>query len=115
LSGSKEFRDYVLDQLSAIDDLSARAMFGGFGIFQDGLMFALIARDTLYFKVDETNRSAFEQAGMPPFRYTRGNKVFEMSYWQAPPDILDDASEISEWARVAIAAAHSGQSKKSKT
>ena len=93
-----------------VENVSARAMFGGFGLFQGGVMFALIARGTLYFKVDDANRGAYEDAGMPPFRYLRGGKTFEMSYWQAPSDVLDDEEEIAAWARDAITAAHRGQS-----
>ncbi|NKB55921.1 MAG: transcriptional regulator [Alphaproteobacteria bacterium] len=84
-------------------------MFGGFGVFQDGVMFALIAKDTLYFKVDDENRIDYESAGMPPFRYARSGKTFEMSYWQAPSDVLDDPDDLSNWARSAIAAAQRGR------
>ncbi len=90
-------------------------MFGGFGIFRDGVMFGLIAQGTLYFKADDINRTAHEGAGMPPFRYTRGDKVREMSYWQVPLDVLEDPVELATWTYHAIAAAGRGQSEKSKT
>src|SRR5213083_2544298 len=71
------FRTFVVDQLSrVVPQLRARDMFGGVGIYAGQLFFALIADDTLYFKVDDSNRPEFERLGMRPFQaYGAGREV----------------------------------------
>lgn len=70
MASSTEFADFVVESLQPLGPVVARRMFGGFGIYLDGVMFALIAYDTLYFKVDDGNRPAYEDAGLPHFVYT---------------------------------------------
>ena len=89
----------------ALGRVSARAMFGGWGIYRDGRMFGLIAEDTLYLKVDDKNRTAFEAEGLGPFVYDAKNKSVAMSYHEAPPDALDDPSAMRPWALSAYEAA----------
>ena len=64
---SPEYIEFVMDRLSPIGDVNGRAMFGGYGIFHRGLMFALISDDTLYFKVNDSNREMYQQAGSQYF------------------------------------------------
>jgi DNA transformation protein len=64
---SDGFIDYVIDQLSAWGEVSARKMFGGAGLYRDGTMFGLIADDVAYLKVDDSNREDFVKAGASPF------------------------------------------------
>lgn len=79
-------------------------MFGGVGIYSGDIFFALIADDTLYFKVDDANRADFEARGMGPFRpYGETGEV--MQYYQVPEDLLEDADALRPWAEGAIAAA----------
>jgi DNA transformation protein len=99
------FVTHVLDQLDAVGPVSARAMFGGFGLYLRGVMFALIAEETLYFKTDAVNRAAFEEAGMGPFVFESKGRTVATSYHQAPPDTLEDAESLAELARDAYAAA----------
>jgi DNA transformation protein len=99
------FVTHVLDQLDAVGPVSARAMFGGFGLYLRGVMFALILDETLYFKTDAANRSLFEKAGMGPFVYENKGRKVAMSYHEAPPDALEDAEALAELARGAYAAA----------
>jgi DNA transformation protein len=81
-------------------------MFGGAGIYHNGLMFALIADDVLYLKADETTRQDFELEGLSPFSYrVKGGKNTVMSYWRAPERCLDDPSEMTSWAKKAFSAA----------
>jgi DNA transformation protein len=86
--------------------VSARRMFGGVGLFHNGTMFGLIAREELYFKVGDANRAAYEAAGEAPFSYQtkKGSHTLD-SYWHCPPELLDDSETFQEWARQAIAAA----------
>ncbi|MBI3710846.1 MAG: TfoX/Sxy family protein [Proteobacteria bacterium] len=100
-----DFLAHILDLLSPWGAVTARKMFGGYGIYRRGTMFALIADDELYFKVDAENRPTFEAAGMRPFTYEGKSKPIAMSYWQAPPDVLDESSTLIELARGALDAA----------
>jgi DNA transformation protein len=102
---SSSFRTFVLDQLGrAVPRVRARSMFGGVGIYAGELFFALIADDTLYLKVDHTNRADFEARGLGPFRpYGEGGEV--MQYYQVPDDVLEDPEALRPWAEKAIAVA----------
>ena len=102
------------DELRSLGPVQARRMFGGFGLFAGDLMFALISDDVLYFKVDDELRPRFEAEGLEAFSYDRaGGRRVIMSYWRAPERLLDDADELREWARAALAAARRGQRGKS--
>ncbi len=102
---ANEFVSHVLDLLEPLGPVSARLMFGGYGIYLDRVMFALVANDTLYLKVDEESRGEFEAAGLEPFRYTKKGKTYQMSYHAAPEDALEDAELLRDWARKAVDAA----------
>ena len=102
---SPEYRDYVLELLDPLGRAQARPMFGGTGLFRDGLMFGLITRrDILYFKTDDENRGEYEAAGMGPFMPYE-NRPTVMPYHEVPADLLEDADDFAEWARRAFAAA----------
>ena len=92
------YLDHVISLLAPIGDITSRAMFGGYGIFYRGLMFALISNDTLYFKVDDSNREAYRKAGSKPFPHG-------ISYWEAPPELLEDTAKLHQWAYDSIAIA----------
>jgi DNA transformation protein and related proteins len=89
----------------ALGRVSARSMFGGWGVYREGRMFGLIAEDTLYFKVDATNRPKFEAEGLGPFVYDGKGKPVSMSYHEVPPEALDDAAAMRPWALSAYDAA----------
>jgi DNA transformation protein len=92
---SADFLNYAMDRLSSVGNIRNRAMFGGYGIFHEGLMFALIAEDSLYFKVDESNRAMYEKAESQPF--PQG-----ISYWEVPAEILEDKNRLGEWAKISM-------------
>jgi DNA transformation protein len=101
-----KFSAFLLELLTPLGPVSARRMFGGVGLFINGMMFALIAREELFFKVGDANRAAFEAAGEAPFSYETKNGSHTIgSYWRCPPDLLDDAETFRDWARAAIEAA----------
>jgi DNA transformation protein len=105
MSVRREFSEYAVELLSALGSVQARRMFGGVGLYCDGLMFALLAGDALYFKVDEENRAAFEAVGSEPFRYAKKGEWVTLSYWRAPDEALDSPEQALPWARSAHAAA----------
>lgn len=82
-------------------------MFSGVGIMRDGVMFALLAGDAMYLRVDERTRTKFEAEGCVPFSYRRaGREVSISSYYAVPERLYDEPDALVEWARDAIAAAH---------
>ena len=105
MAASAEYIDFLKEQLSDFGPVTVRRMFGGAGIFRDGLMFALIADETLYLKADAASQGEFEALSLPPFTYGAKSKRTVMSYWRAPEACLDDRDEMTEWARKAYDAA----------
>lgn len=101
---SPSFRTYVLEQLSPVGAVTARAMFGGLGLYHQGVFFGLVDDDTLYLKVDDANRGDYERAGMGPFR-PAADEGPSMSYWEVPGEVLDDRTALAGWAGRAIEAA----------
>ncbi|MBL8669034.1 MAG: TfoX/Sxy family protein [Alphaproteobacteria bacterium] len=100
------FVAHCLELLAPLGSVTARRMFGGHGLYCDGVMLALVADDMLYLKVDDANRGAHETAGLPPFTYVaKGRQRAVMSYYQPPLDALDDAATMRPWAEAALAAA----------
>lgn len=103
---SSEFIHYLEEVFADFGPIRARRMFGGYGLYHEDLMFALVADDTLYLKADEQNMPSFIERGLPAFQYSRGDKLIQMSYYQAPEEILEDPIEAAVWARQSLAAAH---------
>ena len=101
---SDEYLAYVLEQLGDIGAVEARRMFGGAGIYCRGVMFALVADDVLYLKVDDSNRADFEDAGAAPFRPypDRPGQTTVMSYYEVPADVLEARASLTAWAQTAL-------------
>ena len=97
----------LLEELLApLGPVQIRRMFGGGGIFLDGLMLGLISDGVLYLKADDVNRPAFEAEDLEPFAYDKkGGRTTIMSYWRAPERLLDEPDELVQWARGAHGAA----------
>jgi DNA transformation protein len=98
------FLAFVLDQLGGIDDVVARSMFGGVGLYAGSVFFAIIHRDIVYFKVDDKTRPSFVRAGMKPFK-PFADRPTTMQYYEVPANVLEDAEELTKWAQRAIAVA----------
>lgn len=92
------FTDYVLEQLSRCRGVTARAMFSGFGLYRGGVMFGLIARGELYFKVSADNQPDYEARGAKPFTYPMRGKPVKLPYWRVPDDVLEDNELAAAWA-----------------
>ncbi len=105
MSVSDDFRDFVLEQLAPAGRVTSRGMFGGVGLYLDGLFFALIDDDTLYFKTDDSNRPRFRSAGSRPFCPYPDRPDLQMGYWEVPAEVLEDADALALWAREALAVA----------
>ena len=97
---------HFAELLDAIGDVSVRRMFGGFGFFRDGLMFALEYKGVLYLKADDENRESFAELDLPPFMYTsKSGKEGQLSYYQAPEAALQNVSAMKPWAQASFDAA----------
>src|ERR1700692_1737017 len=103
---SDSFAEFLRERLAPLGRVTLRRMFGKTGVFCDGLMFAMVTEDTLYFRVDDHNRAAFEEAGaFPPLNYEKGGRTIDLSFWRAPERLLDEPDEFVTWAQTALAAA----------
>lgn len=98
---SDAYREFVIEQLERVVPISSRRMFGGVGLYSEGLFFALIDDDSLYFKVDDTNRQDFEAEGMGPFR-PYGDDSHVMQYYEVPAELLEDPERLRPWVEKAI-------------
>jgi DNA transformation protein and related proteins len=99
VSVSDDFLAYVLDQLAALPELSSRRMFGGAGLYSEDFFFGLIADDVLYLRVDDTNRTDYSARGMASFKPYPDRPAVSMSYFEAPPEVLEDARELTNWVQ----------------
>jgi DNA transformation protein len=105
MASRSEFLDFVTDQMAGLGRVSSRPMFGGYGIYRDEAMFAIIIDDQLYLKTNAATRAQFVARGLKPFLYSRGSKTVEMSYFEAPAEVLEEPDAMRSWARVALEAA----------
>lgn len=105
-----DFLEFVLDQLSRIPAVTSRRMFGGIGLYQGPVFFAIIDEGKLYFVTDDETRAHYESRGMGPFEYAPGKVI--RTYYEVPVDVLEDDTELQAWAREAVAAQKRRGSKK---
>jgi DNA transformation protein len=98
--------DHAKELLSPMGLITSRRMFGGHALYIDGLCMALIIRDVLYLKADDTSRPIYEQAGCTPFTYEAKNQeIHSLGYYTAPDEAMESPAEMTPWARRALAAA----------
>jgi DNA transformation protein and related proteins len=109
---SQSYREFVLEQLGRVTPVTGKSMFGGVGIYAQGLFFALIAEDRLYFKVDDATRPDFERRGMEPFRPFGEDSA--MGYYELPGDVVEDVNQLETWMKKAIEMAAAAKSSKNK-
>jgi DNA transformation protein len=112
MSVSPDFLEYVIEQLASTAKVTSRRMFGGVGLYADGLFFALIDDDTVYFKVDDSNRADYVARGCQAFRPFADDPTYSMSYFELPADVLEDAELLRPWARKSFAVAASAAAAK---
>lgn len=112
-SDQQGFTQHCIDLLAALGPTRAKRMFGGVGLYVDGLFVALIANECLYLKADAPTRARFESAGCLPFVYEGNGRIVTMSYFSAPQDAMDSPPAMLPWARLAFEAALRAQADKS--
>jgi DNA transformation protein len=114
----KEYLNFILDWLAPLGDITSRSMMGGYVLYCNRIVFALVAANVLYLKSDDLTRPRFEQLGLEPFQpfpdrpeLTRG-KV--MQYYQPPPEFFEDAGVMSDWGRAAVEAGRRAAAKRAR-
>ena len=108
----REYVAHIVDLLQLIGPVESKSMFGGFGMFLEGLMFGLVAGNELYLKVDTQNLQDYEDLGLQAFSFEKNDRQFKMSYYQAPEEAMEDAELLSDWASNAYCAAMRAAAKK---
>lgn len=114
---SAELITHLLDLLSGTrwaGRVRSRRMFGGYGLYCDERMSGIVMNDTLYLKTDEANRPRFLAQGLAPFIYSKKGVPTPLSYYQAPPEALEDGAELAEWLNSAAQAAVRAAARKSR-
>ncbi len=107
----QEFANFVVELMAGFAPVQARRMFGGFGIFWQGLMFAIILNDKLYIKVDDESEPRFAQRGLPRFQYETRGGTASLRYCEAPPETYDEPAHMVTWARLGFECAVRQQGK----
>ena len=112
MANSNEFIDFLHEVFEDLGPIQAKRMFGGYGIYHDGLMFGLVVANQLYLKVDDENRHFFEAQKLGPFVFAMKGKPVQLSYHLAPEAIMDERELAAMWARRSWNAALRAQSLK---
>jgi DNA transformation protein len=106
MAASPQFKAFLAELLEPLGPLVFKRLFGGEGLSLGGVTFAFIMGETLYMRVDDASRVAYEDAGMDSFSYsTKQRRVQVRSFFAAPEELFDDGEEFCDWARTALAAA----------
>jgi DNA transformation protein len=113
---SDSFAEFLRDQLTPLGRVTLRRMFGNTSLFCDGLMFGIVADDTLYLRIDDHNQADFKEAGtISPFSYDKQGRSIDLAFWCAPEGLLDEPDELVTWAQNALAAARRVAAKRRQT
>ena len=116
MTANQQIVELLHDVLAPLGHVTARRMFGGIGVYLDGLFFALLFDGTAYFKVSEDTRAAYEAEGMGPFTYETDHGEHALkSYWRLPERLYDEPDEMIVWARAALQVARQAQAAKPKS
>jgi len=103
---SDSFAEFLREQLAPLGRITMRRMFGKTGVFCSGVMLGMVSENTLYFRVDEHNKSTFaEVASSPPLNYKKKGELIDLAFWRVPERLFDEPDELVEWGRAALAAA----------
>lgn len=106
--------DFIRELFSEFGAVTVRRMFGGAGLYADGVMFGLVSGGQIFLKTDAATAPAFEREGCRPFEYaTKTGRRAIMSFWRLPDRLYDDAEELAHWARRAQAIARQAAPKRS--
>ena len=113
---SDSFAEFLREQLAPLGRVTLRRMFGKTGVFCDGVMFAVVADNMLYLRLDDHNRAAFAEAlASPLLSYEKKGVAIDLAFCRAPERLFDEPDELVAWARLALAAARRVAAKRKPT
>jgi DNA transformation protein and related proteins len=113
---SDTFAEFLQEQLAPLGRVTVRRMFGKSGVFCDGVMLGMVTENTLYFRVDDQNRTTFREAeAFPPLNYAKQGSTIDLSFWRVPERLFDEPEELIAWAQAALAAARRVAAKRERT
>lgn len=104
----------IRELFSAFGPVSVRRMFGGAGIYAEGVMFALELGGEIFLKADAATIPALQAEGSAPFVYRAKGRRVVMSFWRLPDRLLDDPDDLANFARAALQVARRAAAKKSR-
>ena len=107
-----EFIEYLKEVFEEFGPINVKRMFGGCGIYYNGVMFGLVMDDTLYLRADKTTEQCFLSKGLAQFEYTKGERKVKMPYYLAPEEALENPGEARRWGDLAYEVALRTQSQK---
>ena len=99
------FTELCVEMLSPLGPVRVRRMFGGQGLYVDGLFVAIIDDGQLFLKSDDANRARFDAAGCAHFCFPKDGELVETSYRRPPEEALESPPLMLPWARLALEAA----------
>jgi len=111
VKNTESYLAFLIEQLSCLGNITIRAMMGGHTVYSNGVPFAIVARNALFLKADDHNRPAFEARGLKAFQ-PFPDKPGTMSYYEVPPEMLEDRAALEVWAGGALEAGRRAQAKK---
>jgi|SRR5215469_2189388 len=114
MANRASYIEFLIEQLSPLGKITTRRLFGGNSLYCDGVVFALVAHDTLYLKVDDHTRPEFEASGLAVF-HPFGDETASMNYYQAPAELFEDADALRRWGGSAVAAGRRASEKKTRS
>ena len=103
MKNQQSYVDFVIEQFSLLGEITARSMFGGHCLYCNGIVFTLIANNSVYLKADDINRPDFEKRKLPAF-HPFGDEKMSMNYFAAPPEIFEDSDALKQWVGGAVEA-----------
>lgn len=98
---AESFGAFVLDQLSTLEGVEARPMFGGAGFYLEGEFFGILYKQRLYFRVSKDTIGEYARRKMKPFEPFEGRKGESRGYYEVPTEIVESADDLVEWAKAA--------------
>ncbi len=101
MASSTDYLDFILDQLSNWKTIHPKRMFGVIGLYADGYMFGIVAKEAIYFKVDNSNLAHYEAADCQPLTLFKNNSVVA-SFYEVPIAVLEDADQFTVWAETSL-------------
>lgn len=96
--------EWIAEATTPLGTVTKRAMMGGATLYLDGMIFAIVGDDALWFKADATSDAIWDAEGCARFTFDMGGKTGSMNYRRAPDDCYDDADALRRWAALALEA-----------